>query len=82
MQRLREYWHALRAIGVPTTLVVYAGEGHGFVKTQDERDVLERALRWFGKYLGPAASAVGPRPPPGSSRQQGRLATSQRPAAV
>jgi len=47
-----EYWHALRAMGVPTTLVVYAGEGHGFEKPQDERDVLERALRWFGKYLG------------------------------
>ena len=47
-----EYWHALRAMGVPTTLVVYAGEGHGFDKPQDSRDVLERALRWFGKYLG------------------------------
>ncbi len=46
-----EYWHALRAMGVPTTLVVYAGEGHGFDKPQDERDVLQRALRWFGKYL-------------------------------
>jgi dipeptidyl aminopeptidase/acylaminoacyl peptidase len=47
-----EYWHALRAMGVPTTLVVYAGEGHGFDKPADERDVLLRALRWFGKYLG------------------------------
>jgi dipeptidyl aminopeptidase/acylaminoacyl peptidase len=52
-----EYWHALRAMGVPTTLVVYAGEGHAFDKPQDERDVLERALRWFGKYLG-AETAV------------------------
>ncbi len=47
-----EYWHALRAMGVATRLVVYAGEGHGFVEPGDERDVLERALRWFGKYLG------------------------------
>ena len=39
-------------MGVATRLVVYAGEGHGFVKPADERDVLERALRWFGKYLG------------------------------
>jgi dipeptidyl aminopeptidase/acylaminoacyl peptidase len=52
-----EYWHALRAMGVPTTLVVYAGEGHGFDKPKDQRDVLERALRWFGKYLGPEAAA-------------------------
>jgi dipeptidyl aminopeptidase/acylaminoacyl peptidase len=47
-----EYWHALRAMGVPAALVVYAGEGHGFDKPADERDVLLRALRWFSKYLG------------------------------
>jgi dipeptidyl aminopeptidase/acylaminoacyl peptidase len=47
-----EYWHALHAMGVPTTLVVYAGEGHGFDKPADERDILLRALRWFSKYLG------------------------------
>ncbi|MBW4052614.1 MAG: S9 family peptidase [Proteobacteria bacterium] len=51
-----EYWHALRAMGVPTQLVVYAGEGHGFDKPKDERDVLRRALRWFGKYLGVEAA--------------------------
>lgn len=51
-----EYWHALRAMGVPTRLVVYAGEGHGFDKPKDERDVLRRALRWFGKYLGAEVS--------------------------
>lgn len=51
-----EYWHALRAMGVPAELVVYAGEGHGFHKTQDERDVLERALRWFSRYLGTEAA--------------------------
>jgi dipeptidyl aminopeptidase/acylaminoacyl peptidase len=52
-----EYWHALRAMGVATQLVVYAGEGHGFVKPSDQRDVLERALRWFGRYLGAEAGA-------------------------
>jgi dipeptidyl aminopeptidase/acylaminoacyl peptidase len=53
-----EYWHALRAMGVATQLVVYAGEGHGFVKPDDQRDVLERALRWFGRYLGAEAGAA------------------------
>jgi dipeptidyl aminopeptidase/acylaminoacyl peptidase len=52
-----EYWHALRAMGVPAELVVYAGEGHGFHKPKDERDVLDRALRWFGKYLGTEAGS-------------------------
>jgi acylaminoacyl-peptidase len=51
-----EYWHALRAMGVPTKLVVYAGEGHGFDKPTDERDVLQRALRWFAQYLGTEAA--------------------------
>ncbi|HEX5340331.1 MAG TPA: S9 family peptidase [Gammaproteobacteria bacterium] len=46
-----EQWHALRALGVPTQLVVYAGEGHHFVQPKNRRDVLERALAWFQKYL-------------------------------
>ena len=47
-----EYWHALHAMGVPTQLVVYAGEGHGFHVPKDTRDVMERALHWFAQYLG------------------------------
>ena len=50
-----EMWHALRAQGVPTSLVVYPNEGHHFVDPAHQRDVLQRALEWFGKYL-PAGS--------------------------
>ncbi|MHA6205684.1 prolyl oligopeptidase family serine peptidase [Dyella soli] len=46
-----EYWHALRAQGVPTSLVVYPNEGHHFVDPAHQRDVLQRALMWFEKYL-------------------------------
>lgn len=46
-----EFWHALRAQGVPTSLVVYPNEGHHFVDPAHQRDVLQRALEWFGKYL-------------------------------
>ena len=49
-----EMWHALRAQGVPTSLVVYPNEGHHFVDPVHQRDVLQRALEWFGTYL-PAA---------------------------
>ncbi|GGG70817.1 S9 family peptidase [Edaphobacter dinghuensis] len=42
-----EFWHALRAEGVKTQLVVYPDEGHHFVNPDHTRDVLERALRWF-----------------------------------
>jgi dipeptidyl aminopeptidase/acylaminoacyl peptidase len=48
-----EYWHALRALGVPTSLVVYPNEGHHFYNPVNQRDVLQRALNWFEKYLPP-----------------------------
>ncbi len=46
-----EFWHALKAEGVPTELVVYADEGHGFRKPADRVDVIERTLNWFDQYL-------------------------------
>jgi dipeptidyl aminopeptidase/acylaminoacyl peptidase len=46
-----EFWHALRDLGDPTELVVYPNEGHGFVNPEHRRDVLERALGWFEKYM-------------------------------
>ena len=48
-----EYWHALRTLGVPTSLVVYPNEGHHFYNPVNQRDVLQRALNWFEKYLPP-----------------------------
>jgi dipeptidyl aminopeptidase/acylaminoacyl peptidase len=42
-----EFWHALRAEGVKTQLVVYPNEGHHFANPDHARDVVERALSWF-----------------------------------
>jgi len=50
-----EFWHALRDLDVPTQLVVYPHEGHGFVNPAHRRDVLERAAEWFARYM-PAGS--------------------------
>jgi dipeptidyl aminopeptidase/acylaminoacyl peptidase len=47
-----EFWHALKTLGVPTQLVVYAGEGHAFHDPKDRLDVLRRTLAWFDQYLG------------------------------
>jgi dipeptidyl aminopeptidase/acylaminoacyl peptidase len=47
-----EFWHALKDLGVPTQLVVYAGEGHAFHDPKDRLDVLHRTLEWFDQYLG------------------------------
>ena len=46
-----EFWHALKAQHVPTQLVVYPNEGHGFVDPEHQRDVIARALAWFQKYM-------------------------------
>lgn len=50
-----EFWHALRDEHVPTELVVYPNEGHGFVNPEHRRDVMDRAVEWFAQYM-PAAS--------------------------
>ncbi|HLY02373.1 MAG TPA: S9 family peptidase [Candidatus Cybelea sp.] len=46
-----EFWHAMETLGVPTKLIVYAGEGHGPQKIADQIDILTQALQWFHKYL-------------------------------
>ena len=46
-----EFWHALKTIGVPTELVVYAKEGHSIANPEHERDLMNRLMGWFDKYL-------------------------------
>jgi dipeptidyl aminopeptidase/acylaminoacyl peptidase len=46
-----EFWHALKAQGVETQLVVYEHEGHLFAKPAHQRDVIERTLGWFDAHL-------------------------------
>ena len=50
-----EFWHALRDQHVPAELVVYPNEGHGFVDPAHLRDVMDRAVEWFERYM-PAGS--------------------------
>jgi len=46
-----EFWHALRDLHVPTQLVVYPNEGHGFVNPAHKRDVMERSVEWFERFM-------------------------------
>ena len=46
-----EFWHALKTLGVPTRLIVYPGEGHMFVKPENQVDRLDQTMAWFDKYL-------------------------------
>ncbi len=52
-----EYWHALRAMNVPTSLVIYPGEGHGIRDPQNMIDVRQRTIAWFNLYLGDGAAS-------------------------
>ncbi|MDR3734562.1 MAG: prolyl oligopeptidase family serine peptidase, partial [Acidobacteriaceae bacterium] len=46
-----EFWHALRAEGVTTELVVYPDEGHHFANPAHMSDLLERTLNWFQQKM-------------------------------
>jgi dipeptidyl aminopeptidase/acylaminoacyl peptidase len=46
-----EFWHALKALKVPTELVIYPDEGHAIAKPAHQRDIEERLLAWFDRYL-------------------------------
>ena len=46
-----EFWHALRAEGVKTQLVVYPNEGHGFRDPVHIADRSKRTLAWFAQYM-------------------------------
>ena len=62
-----EFWHALKSLGVPTQLVVYAGEGHSFRESTNRIDVMRRTLAWFEKYLGASGA------PNEGAAQQGKI---------
>jgi len=46
-----EYWHGLRAMGVPSELMIYQDEGHGI---RDPKNLIDRETRmigWFDRWL-------------------------------
>jgi len=50
-EQTREFWHGLRSVGVPTSLVVYADEGHHLSKPENVADLNRRLVEWFDRYL-------------------------------
>ncbi|MGN6820075.1 MAG: S9 family peptidase [Sphingomonas sp.] len=47
-----EYWHALKELGVPTTLMIYPDEGHGIRQPEHVADLRKRVAAWWAEYLG------------------------------
>ena len=46
-----EFWHALKTLGVPTSLVIYENEGHSIRDPKHQLDRDTRLVAWFDKYL-------------------------------
>ncbi len=51
-----QMYQALKSLGVPTELVVYPGQFHGFTRPSFIRDRYERWLAWWDKYLKPPST--------------------------
>ena len=47
----QEFWHALKALNVPTSIMIYPGEGHGLRDPAHAADATRRTLEWFNRYL-------------------------------
>lgn len=47
----QEFGHALKALGIPASTIIYAGEGHAFRDPANLADREKRTLDWFDKYL-------------------------------
>jgi dipeptidyl aminopeptidase/acylaminoacyl peptidase len=47
----QEFWHALKALNVPTSIMIYPGEGHGLRDPEHVADATRRTLGWFDRYL-------------------------------
>ncbi len=52
----QEFWHALHALGVPSSYVIYPGEGHALRDPAHLADAEQRTLDWFARYLTPPSA--------------------------
>ena len=48
-------FRSLHTRGVPTGLITYPGEGHGFNQPVHRRDRCRRVLAWFLQFMPPRA---------------------------
>jgi dipeptidyl aminopeptidase/acylaminoacyl peptidase len=53
-----QMYEALKTLNIPTELVVYPGQFHGFTRPSFIRDRYQRYLAWYDKYLKPTNSSA------------------------
>ncbi len=63
-----QMYQALRTLGIPSELVVYPGQFHGFTRPSFIRDRYQRYLAWYDKYLKPPASVAESSRPSAASK--------------
>ena len=51
MPQSQEFFHALQTLHVPSSLVIYPGQGHGMRNPQAWDDAVKRTIHWFDTYL-------------------------------
>jgi len=51
VQQAMEFYIALKHFGVPTQLVIYPREPHGFEERDHQIDLFQRMVGWVNKYL-------------------------------
>ena len=56
-----QMYQALKSLHRETQLVVYPGASHSLDRPSHRRDVLERYLGWYGKYLGASGEPAATR---------------------
>ena len=55
--QVHQMHRAVEDAGVTTLKVIYPGEGHGFVDRNNQLDLMQRMLAWYGRYLAPAGES-------------------------
>ncbi|GBD57577.1 S9 family peptidase [Gluconobacter wancherniae] len=53
MPQSQEFFHALRTFNVPSSLVIYPGQGHALHDPAADADSNQRTVAWFDRYLNP-----------------------------
>ena len=59
-----QMYQALKSLHVPTELIVYPGQFHGFTRPSFIKDRYERWLAWYDHYVAGKDTPATPMPPP------------------
>lgn len=53
-----QMYRALKTLRIPTQLVIYPDEHHGIHRPSFSRDLSQRLLDWYGRYLSPGTATA------------------------